>query len=192
MKNNNIIIAMALKSECRGRFTKEDIIYTGVGKINAAYNLTKSIANKSPNIVINLGSAGSEKFNSGELINCTKFVQRDMNVEPLGFEKWVTPFENDESAILSYGKRLPHLQEGICGTGDNFDVSASREIYNVVDMEAYALAKICKAENVEFICIKYITDGADGKAVDDWNAALEDASRKLFDEYGTVKGLLIK
>jgi adenosylhomocysteine nucleosidase len=190
MKNNNILIVMALDLECRGRFTKENIIYTGVGKVNAAYNLTKIIANKAPNIVVNLGSAGSTKFNNGEIINCTKFVQRDMNVQPLGFGKWVTPFENDDSAILNYGKKLPHLKEGICGTGDNFDVSASKEIYDVVDMEAYALAKICKAENIEFICIKYITDGANGKSADDWNASLENASRKLFDEYEGIKNLL--
>ncbi|MFT5703248.1 MAG: adenosylhomocysteine nucleosidase [Rickettsiales bacterium] len=192
MINNNILIAMALESECRGRFAKENIIYTGVGKINAAYNLTKIIAKKAPNIVVNLGSAGSTKFNSGEIVNCTKFVQRDMNVQPLGFEKWVTPFEKEDSAILNYGKRLLHLKEGICGTGDSFDVSSSLETYDVVDMESYALAKICKAENVEFICIKYITDGADGKAANDWSAALEAASRKLFDEYANVQKLLAR
>ena len=178
---------MALESECRGRFVQENIIYTGVGKINAAYNLTKAIAQKSPKIIINLGSAGSTKFNSGMLVNCTKFVQRDMDVQPLGFEKWVTPFEKNYQQILHYGKRLSHLQEGICGTGDSFDISASKEIYDVVDMESYALAKICKAENIEFICIKYITDGADGKAAQDWNAALEDASKKLFDEFKIIQ-----
>ncbi|MFT6219747.1 MAG: adenosylhomocysteine nucleosidase [Lentimonas sp.] len=189
MKNNNIFIAMALESECRGRFVKENIIYTGVGKLNAAYKLTKLISEKSPKIVINLGSAGSTKFNSGSIINCTKFVQRDMNVEPLGFEKWVTPFEKDDSAILHYGERLNHLEEGMCGSADNFDISGNKEIYDVVDMEAYALAKICQAENIEFICIKYITDGADGKAAKDWNSSLENASEKLFAEYENISKL---
>ena len=190
MTNNNVLIAMALESECRGKFLKENIIYTGVGKVNASYNLTKAISEQYPNIVINLGSAGSTKFNSGSLINCTKFIQRDMNVEPLGFEKWATPFEEDESAILNYGKRLPHLKEGICGSGDNFDISGSDELYDLVDMEAFAMAKICKAENIEFISIKYISDGADGKAASDWSQALEDASEKLFDEYQNIQNLL--
>ena len=35
-------------------------------------------------------------------------------------------------------------------------------------MEAYALAKVCYLYNVPFISFKYITDGADGNAVVDW------------------------
>ena len=50
-------------------------------------------------------------------------------------------------------------------------------------MEAYALAKICKLENIDFVCIKYISDGADTSAADDWNAALNDSAKKLFNEY---------
>jgi adenosylhomocysteine nucleosidase len=35
-------------------------------------------------------------------------------------------------------------------------------------MEAYALAKVCQMERVRFACAKYITDGADHTAADDW------------------------
>jgi len=183
---------MALESECRGRFTKENVIYTGVGKINAAYNLTKSIAKHTPNIVVNLGSAGSSVFKRGKIVNCTKFVQRDMDVQPLGFQKWVTPFEEDNGAILNYGLRVPNLEEGICGTGDSFDVSLNEKIYNVVDMESYALAKICQKENITFLCLKYITDGADKDSANDWTQSLEDASAGLFSEYENMLGLLSK
>jgi len=190
--NKNILISMALESECRGRFTKENVIYTGVGKINAAYNLTKSIAKHTPNIVVNLGSAGSSVFKRGKIVNCTKFVQRDMDVQPLGFQKWVTPFEEDNGAILNYGLRVPNLEEGICGTGDSFDVSLNEKIYNVVDMESYALAKICQKENITFLCLKYITDGADKDSANDWTQSLEDASAGLFSEYENMLGLLSK
>lgn len=186
MTNKDIYIAIALELECRGKFAQENVIYTGVGKVNAAYHLTKLIAEKSPKVVINLGSAGSLKFKSGSVVNCTKFVQRDMDVVPLGFKKWVTPFEKGEEVVLEYGRRLAHLEEGVCGTGDNFDVSGNSVGYDLVDMEAYALAKICRAENVEFVCVKYISDGADGKAADDWEVALEDASGKLFLEYRRI------
>jgi len=190
--NKNILISMALESECRGRFTKENVIYTGVGKINAAYNLTKSIEKHTPNIVVNLGSAGSSVFKRGKIVNCTKFVQRDMDVQPLGFQKWVTPFEEDNGAILNYGLRVPNLEEGICGTGDSFDVSLNEKIYNVVDMESYALAKICQKENITFLCLKYITDGADKDSANDWTQSLEDASAGLFSEYENMLGLLSK
>ena len=162
---------MALESECRGRFTKENVIYTGVGKINAAYNLTKSIAKHTPNIVVNLGSAGSSVFKRGKIVNCTKFVQRDMDVQPLGFQKWVTPFEEDNGAILNYGLRVPNLEEGICGTGDSFWLySDENKDYDIVDMEAYALASVCKKYEIPFRCFKYISDAGNPK---DWteNAA---------------------
>jgi adenosylhomocysteine nucleosidase len=39
-------------------------------------------------------------------------------------------------------------------------------------MEAYALAKVCYKRQVPFISFKYITDGADEQAHEDWEANL--------------------
>ena len=39
---------------------------------------------------------------------------------------------------------------------------------DLVDMEAYAIAKICYLKNIKFRCFKYISDYADGGANDDW------------------------
>lgn len=187
MTNKKILIAMALEAECQGRFTKENVIYTGIGKVNASYKLTKSILENKPDLVINLGSAGSNFFKKGMVINCTKFIQRDMDVTPLGFKKWQTPFEGNDETTLSYGTRISHLKEGICGTGDNFDISHNEDAYNVVDMESYVFAKICQKEKMPFICLKYITDGADESAADDWNDSLKKASDSLFNEYKNLK-----
>ena len=44
---------------------------------------------------------------------------------------------------------------------------------DVVDMEAYAIAKVCKLENIEFRCFKYISDNADKNAGIDWKKNLE-------------------
>jgi adenosylhomocysteine nucleosidase len=46
----------------------------------------------------------------------------------------------------------------------------------VVDMEAYALAKTCWHENAKFACVKYITDGADHAAADDWQRNVHKAA----------------
>ena len=43
---------------------------------------------------------------------------------------------------------------------------------DVVDMEAYAIAKVCKFENIEFKCFKYISDNADKNADNDWGKNL--------------------
>ena len=46
-------------------------------------------------------------------------------------------------------------------------------------MEAFALAKISASESIDFLCLKYISDGADGNAADDWTQELKKASIAL-------------
>jgi adenosylhomocysteine nucleosidase len=56
----------------------------------------------------------------------------------------------------------------VCGTGDTFVTKKPEIDCDVVDMEAYAIAKICKKHKVEFLCYKYISDSADDNASSDW------------------------
>ena len=58
------------------------------------------------------------------------------------------------------------------GSGDNFVEDKTNYYGEVVDMEAYALAKVCYKRQVPFISFKYITDGADEQAHEDWEANL--------------------
>ena len=37
----------------------------------------------------------------------------------------------------------------------------------------------CKEEKLPFLCLKYISDGADGNAVDDWSTEVKKAAQKL-------------
>jgi adenosylhomocysteine nucleosidase len=67
------------------------VVFTGIGKVNAAYELTKAIQQQKPSLIINLGTAGSNYFAKGEVICCTRFVQRDMDVRGLGFKLYETP-----------------------------------------------------------------------------------------------------
>jgi adenosylhomocysteine nucleosidase len=163
----NILFSFALQSEAADVFNGHNTLITGIGKVNAAYELTKAIQHKKPSLIINLGSAGSNYFQKGDVICCTKFIQRDMDVRGLGFEQYETPISN-LPILLEYGFEMENLQTGICGTGDSFEMGHNTKIYNVVDMEAYALAMIAMKENIPFLCLKYISDGADDNAADDW------------------------
>ncbi len=176
-----VLILKALKAESGTYFNAIDhrLVYTGVGKVSAAYHLMKALHEETPDLVLNLGSAGSTEFSTGTLVNCTGFIQRDMDVTPMGFEHGITPYE-DIPRVLKYGKRYDHLPEAVCGTGDNFDTSGKTDGYTVIDMEAYALAKICFLQNIPFGCVKYITDGADGSAADDWKNTVEKSAKALF------------
>ena len=97
MKINNItyknpLFVFALEKEAGTEFSQKNVAFVGVGKINATYNLLKAIQKHQPDLIINLGTAGSTEFNKGSVVCCTEFIQRDMEVTALGFQKFETPF----------------------------------------------------------------------------------------------------
>jgi adenosylhomocysteine nucleosidase len=176
------LLVMALREEGQGRLEQlgHEVLYCGVGKVNAAYRLTRRLASGSAReeyaYVLNLGSAGSRTFNRGSLVAADRFVQRDMDVTALGFAHGETPFESHPS-MITFPRIFSTLPHGICGSGDSFLQTAPPVPADILDMEAYALAKVCLQEQIPFACVKYITDGADGAASSDWQNNLKDAAR---------------
>jgi adenosylhomocysteine nucleosidase len=166
----NRIFVAALKEETPNL---DFFHYTGVGKINATYNLTKIINKYKPKEVINFGTAGAIDKELNGIIECTKFYQRDMDVTGLmNLKIGQTPFDEINEIINS--------NDGYsCGSGDNFVTSGISIKVDVVDMEAYALAKVCKLENIKFRCFKFISDNADETANSDWIKNCEKGA-KLF------------
>jgi adenosylhomocysteine nucleosidase len=172
---NDVLFSFALESEAAELFNGYNTLITGIGKVNAAYELAKAIHIKKPSLIVNLGSAGSNHFKKGEVVCCTKFVQRDMDVRGLGYAQYETPFSG-LPPVLEYGLTMEGLPVSICGTGDNFEMGHSATTYNVVDMEAYALGMIAMKENIPFLCLKYISDGADDNAAEDWTIQVHKAA----------------
>jgi adenosylhomocysteine nucleosidase len=171
----DVLFTFALASEAAGVFTKYRHLICGIGKVNAAYYLAKAIQSERPKLIVNLGSAGSSCYKKGEIVCCTKFIQRDMDVRGLGFEQYETPLSG-VPPILQYGLHMKGITEAICGTGDNFDMAHCTTIYDVVDMEAYALALVAMKENIPFLSLKYISDGADSNAAEDWLVQVHNAA----------------
>ena len=171
----DVLFTFALESEAAKLFDNFPFIICGIGKVNATYHLMKAIQKRKPSLIINLGSAGSNHFHKGDVVCCHQFVQRDMDVRGLGFEQYETPLSGIPP-ILNYGLSYENLPNGICGTGDSFEMEHAESIYNVVDMEAYALALVAKKEEIPFLCLKYISDGADDNAAEDWTIQVHKAA----------------
>tara|TARA_R100001443_G_scaffold88444_2_gene94908 strand:- start:1083 stop:1670 length:588 start_codon:yes stop_codon:yes gene_type:complete len=175
MNKDKILIVSALIQEIPDweLNTGHNIIYTGVGKVNATYSLLKALQRKDYDLIINYGTAGSRNIPIHTLVDCTQFVQRDIDTTPLGFKKGYTPFEEDIPARLSFpfsAINNPIRKNLTCGTGDNFVQNIDDEIKcDVFDMEAYSLAKICWKDGKDFVSYKYITDNANDKSADDWD-----------------------
>lgn len=182
---DDILFTFALASEAAEVFTGKNTLITGIGKVNAAHRLTKALYEKRPKLIINLGSAGSNYFAKGEVVCCTRFIQRDMDVQGLGYAKYETPLSG-VPPLLQYGLEMSGLKTATCGTGDNFEMGHSAPDYNVVDMEAYALALVAMQENIPLLCLKYISDGADDGAAEDWLVQVHKAAVA----YGQILGLV--
>ena len=167
------LLIVALEDELpRDMAARWTIVYTGVGKVNAAIALCDAIAVHRPKHVVNYGSAGALRPGFAGLHRVTHFLQRDMDVRVLGFALGQTPFEGDGEILAGNGGLS-------CGTGDQF-VSAPPELTSdLVDMEAYALAKICQQKAIDFHCFKFISDNAYGDAAHDWSQQLA-IGAKLF------------
>jgi adenosylhomocysteine nucleosidase len=179
------LVVMALAMEGQGLFERigVPVLFTGVGKVNAAHALTRRLteyrlAQMPPPHVINFGTAGSQRHPSGVLLECVSFIQRDMDVTGLGVPLGATPFE-EVPPRLEMQPAFTQLRNGVCGSGDSFVVNACAHDCDVLDMEGYALAKVCYFERCAFNAVKYVTDGADHAAAQDWQQNLRHAAEQF-------------
>jgi len=191
---DDILIVCALEQETEGQLEDYDVLYTGVGKVNATYKLTQKFGKFGSyipyDLIINYGTAGSRKSPIGELVDCTKFIQRDMDVTGLGFMKHQTPYESPNNMVIRYRTEPPSPlfnpigKNYTCGTGDSFVESLEKGDSNidVFDMEAYALAKVCYHYDIPFISFKYITDNANEYSHKDWEDNLSDGITEFMEK----------
>jgi adenosylhomocysteine nucleosidase len=164
---NKYIIVAALEQEIAdaGLEKYAPIVYTGVGKVNAAIKLYEAILKYQPDLVINYGTAGSLNGEGG-LYHIDTFIQVDMDTRPLGTLRGVTPFSEEP---------LPEASGIVLGTGDSFITDSKKQLdgltvrIDLVDMEGYALNKVCKHLNVKFESYKNVSDSADSSANEDWS-----------------------
>ncbi|NDV83212.1 5'-methylthioadenosine/S-adenosylhomocysteine nucleosidase [Bacteroides sp. 51] len=151
-------------------------IRTGVGKTLSAFRLTRAICRETPDLVLNIGTAGTFEHQVGDIFIAKRFIDRDYEATKLpGLE-----YEIDANALLPDDRSLKDWVQqydklGICSTGDTFVTELSSFGADMVDMEAYAQAFVCRELNVPFISVKYITDIIGQNSVQHWEDKLADA-----------------
>ena len=127
---NNTIVLCAIPQEVEGLFYTE-IFFSGVGKINAAATTEKIIQEHKPKLIINYGTAGSLDPSIKGLVKVTGFVDRDMDATPLNFKLGQTPMKKISVGILNVEQEIRLLLP-------------AQNYCDIVDMEAYAIAKFVK------------------------------------------------
>lgn len=162
-----LLIITALESELKRAALPAgvEIIYSGLGKINAALACIQAIDQFSPRKIMNFGTAGKINPQLEGLLEIGKVIQRDMIAEPLA-PRGKTPFCDRPSEYLSSGKY-------VCGSGDSFvtapDPWLLSQGVDIVDMELFAIAYIASNHQIPWHSYKYITDDANESSAKEWH-----------------------
>ena len=173
----NDIIVMAIEDESPTLYKSyANVFVMGVGKVISAITCMQLIQSHRPRRIINIGTAGGITLQSGiHRVNCV--IQHDVNLIQLGVP--AGSVLSDDHAMIA----LPG--EGVfCGSGDVFvtEPSKMRLKVDLVEMEAYSVARVAAHTGIECEIWKYISDAADPDAADQWKANVSDGG----DDYLTV------
>lgn len=191
--NAKVLYVMAAAPEygphLKARF---EPLICGVGPVEAAVNLARSLAADKPDVVVSLGSAGSRSLEQAEVFQVASVSYRDMDASPLGFEKGQTPFLDLPVELV-----LPHRIEGLpavrLSTGGNIVSGAAYDGIDadMVDMETFALLRACMGYEVPLIGLRGVSDGAgDLHHYDDWTQYLHVIDEKLADAVDRVEAAI--
>lgn len=158
---------------------------TGIGKVKSVFYLAEAISSAQPDLVVNVGTAGTVRHQVGDILVCRHFIDRDMQK--------LTDFDmeceiNSAELLARKGYCLHWQGEGICNTGDTFLTELSDVKGDVVDMEAYAQAWVCRTKNTPFIAVKYVTDIIGQNSVKHWEDKLADARKGLGEFFEALGG----
>ena len=171
----------------------------GAGKVNAA-RITQLLIDKFDiDYIINVGVAGSLSYRLkiGDIVIGKKVVQHDFDITAFGHSKGYIPgvgnevrsdrelVEKFQTAIDNIEKRIYNIELGTIATGDIFvtDVAMKDKIASkfraiCVEMEAGAIAQICKLGNVPFIIIRSISDTPNGDNAKDYDQYIKLAAKR--------------
>jgi adenosylhomocysteine nucleosidase len=141
------------------------ILYSGIGKINAAIATFKAIEKYQPTLIINFGTVGKINPKCSGLLEVKKVIQRDMDAEPLA-PRGTVPFSDKPNELCS------GQGEYVCATGDSFVTARDEWLVlnqvDVVDMELYAIASVAAEYGIHWRSFKYISDDANEASGKEW------------------------
>ena len=153
------------------------------GKVNAAVCTQLMITKYSPEVIINVGVAGSleDGLKIGDLVLADSVVQHDIDTSAVGDElgfisgmkivKIPCAKEVTEKIKAAASQLNEYISIGCIATGDQFisnkeKLLSIKNTFKVVacEMEAGSIGQVCFMNDVEFAVLKVISDNADEKS----------------------------
>lgn len=151
---------------------------TGIGKVSTAIRLYEALLIEKPDLVLNVGTAGTLNQKVGDILVCSRFFDRDLvKISDFGVNSRLEFTEELQAAGLLRAYFIEHT----VSTGDTFqtDYEENGTHGDVFDMEAYAGAQVCKVFEVPYASVKYVTDVIGQNSLKHWEEKLHDAREGL-------------
>lgn len=153
------------------RNKNKTLLISGIGKQLTSINLTRYLENctkeERPDIIINMGYAGSTNSKIGEWVNVSKSYNYEWNIP--GEQQYVIDgFEEDriktlsqlESSISGETKILhkDNIKELPCYSAESFVTSTDIKGDVLFDMELHSIYLICCIYGIELLALKKVSD----------------------------------
>ena len=185
----------------RGRLEGTPVVLAkcGIGKVNAALAASAMVQAGATSIVFTgVAGAVASELGIGDVVVGTKFSQHDADDtafgNPIGIIPGEPPFWEPNpdlsAAVLDALRELeePRGHQVVAGpivSGDQFIAQAEKVAWlratfgaSAVEMEGAALAQAASHLGVPFAVVRILSDSADGDAVADFPAFLNDAAHR--------------
>ena len=170
------------------------IVFSGIGKVNAAYACTLLCREFSPEFIITTGlSGGLGRSNVLETVVATSTCQHDSDTtalgDPIGLVSTVNKiyFPADEK-LTDLFCRLTGAKKGVFACGDQFvaDKEKAQKIVDnfdaiACDMESGAIGQVAYLAGIPYVAVRIISDGANEGAPISFSELTEQASVLLYD-----------
>ena len=138
-----------------------NILYTGVGLVDAAMSVQWLLDHHKVSKIRNLGTCASRK-------SLDEIIVRPGGVELR--EGWNG--DSQDSYLVNPDGGL------VLASGNSFvtDWSKIDEDITLVDMEAWAICRVCEANGVPYDIVKYVSDSGDER---EWEKSLKSANKEF-------------
>ena len=160
------------------------LMRSGIGKVNATMSATLMIKDFNPDCILNTGAAGGllSEMEVGDIVISKRIFHHDFDLTAIGFKRGEVPghdqyfnsdltlVENVKAVVDQLGEHEAHFAD--VGSGEFF-VNDSEYISEIkshfpeagaVEMEAAAIAQVCKNYDKPFVVVRAISDVADKEA----------------------------
>jgi nucleoside phosphorylase len=130
------------------------LLITGIGKQLTAINLTKYLSkNDKPDLIINVGYAGSTDIQIGKWVNISRVYNYEWEIP--GEEKYVMLAGGSQKLELLNNDEIETVE---CYTSESFVTETDIEEHVAFDMELHSVSLICDLYEIPLVGLKKISD----------------------------------